>query len=98
MTSASDAGMRDRRLKGIETIIQCQQHVLAKGDDEGFLFEGQHRPSWFPSGRSEGHQLMPQLSMFQANLACPVRGSRTAPSHQAAWRTGTRPSRLRIRS
>lgn len=35
--------MRDGRLKGIETIVQRQQRVLAKGDDGRLFFRGQHR-------------------------------------------------------
>ena len=34
--------MRDRRLQRIKTIIQRQQRVPAKRDDDGFLFERQH--------------------------------------------------------
>jgi hypothetical protein len=32
--------MRDRRLQGIEAIIERQERVLAKGDDGRFLLEG----------------------------------------------------------
>src|ERR1700690_854802 len=35
--------MRDRRLQGIETIIERQQRVPAKGDDDRLLPDRQHR-------------------------------------------------------
>lgn len=35
--------MRGRRLKHLETIIERQQSVPTKSDDNGLLFEGQRR-------------------------------------------------------
>jgi hypothetical protein len=38
--------MRDRRLQGVETIVERQQRVLSEGDDDRFLFDCQNRGMW----------------------------------------------------
>ena len=46
--------MRDRRLQGIEAIVERQQRMLAEGDDDRLLLGRQHRRagrSWAPSAR-----------------------------------------------
>ena len=35
--------MRDRRLQGIEAVVQRQERVLAEGNDRRFFLGGQHR-------------------------------------------------------
>lgn len=35
--------LRDGGLERVEAVIQRQQRVLAKGDDDGFLFQRKHR-------------------------------------------------------
>src|SRR6266496_5038416 len=35
--------MRDRRLQGVEAIVERQQRVPAEGDDDRLLFDRQHR-------------------------------------------------------
>ncbi len=35
--------MRDRRLQGVETVVERQQRVLSKGDDDRLVLKRQHR-------------------------------------------------------
>src|SRR6185312_4778905 len=35
--------MRNRRLKGVETIVERQQRMLAEGDDQRFFLLGENR-------------------------------------------------------
>ena len=35
--------MRDCHLQGVEAVIQWQQGVFAEGDNDGLLFDAQHR-------------------------------------------------------
>ena len=35
--------MRDRRLQGVEAIVERKQRVLAEGDNDRFLFNREHR-------------------------------------------------------
>ena len=35
--------MRDRRLQGVEAIVERKQRVLTEGDDNRFLFNREHR-------------------------------------------------------
>src|ERR1700730_5802252 len=37
--------MRDRRLKGVQTIVERQQGMSTKCNDDGFLFDRQNRRS-----------------------------------------------------
>src|SRR6476661_6697164 len=49
--------MRDCRLKCIEAVIQRQQRMLAKGDDDGLVLERQAGGFWlFRAGREIGHR------------------------------------------
>jgi hypothetical protein len=35
--------MRDRGLQGVETVIERHQGVTAERDEDGFLFDREHR-------------------------------------------------------
>src|ERR1019366_4408307 len=49
--------LRDRDLQRIQAIVERQQCVLAKGDDDGLLLHGQNRRPWrLRSGRKVGHR------------------------------------------
>ncbi len=64
--------MRDCRLEGIEAIIQRQQRVLTKGNDDCLFLERQHRGSRFPrAGRQIGNR-RPLLPFGDGLLVDPV--------------------------
>src|SRR5271168_1622185 len=49
--------MRDRRLKRVEAIVQRQQRLPAKGDDDRLVLDRQDRRSWLlRPGRQIGHR------------------------------------------
>ena len=55
--------MRDRGLKRIKTIVERQQRVLAEGDRDGLLLDGQYggaRILW-PHGRVVDEAPLPPL-------------------------------------
>jgi hypothetical protein len=47
--------VRDRRLQGIEAIVQRQERMLAEGDDDGLVLDAQqvHFGCFVPVGKSE---------------------------------------------
>src|ERR1700682_2881521 len=60
--------MRDCRLKSIEAVIQRQQRMLAKGDDDGLVLRRQTGGFWlFRASRKIGHRtaLLPFCEGFR---------------------------------
>jgi hypothetical protein len=59
--------VRDRHLQGIETVIERQQRVPAKSDDDGLVLDRQGGGFWrFGAGRriGDGAALLPLATVF----------------------------------
>src|SRR5665213_1238026 len=64
--------MRDRRLQRIEAIVQRQQRMPAKGDDDRLVLDGQDRRSRLPGTRREIGRRDPLLPLGDRLRVDPV--------------------------